>query len=134
MRVATEIRLSFPDEIVRVVGVSHYQQALLAVVGEAGEDRVRHAATATLEPEPGNPHDANAIKVLVEGRHVGYLSRDDAVRYGPAVRLLREHDLVLACDAVVGGRGPDATTDNLGVFLELPRAPEALLEARTLTR
>jgi hypothetical protein len=132
--VATEVRLSFPDEVVRVVGVSHYQEPLLAIVGAAGDERVRQAVTATLEPEPENPHDPNAVKVLVEGRHVGYLSRDDAVRYGPAVRLLREHDRVLACDAVVGGRGPDATTDNLGVFLELPRAPEALLEARTLTR
>ena len=66
---------------------------------------------------------------------MGYLSRDDALRYGPAVRLLREHGRVLVCDAVIGGRGPDAgTTDNLGVFLELPRAPEALLEAQTLVR
>ena len=131
---ATEIRLSFPDEVVRVVGVSHYQDPLLAIVGETGRERVRHAATATLEPEPENPHDANAVRVLVEGRHVGYLSREDAVRYGPPVRLLSEHGRVLACDAVIGGRGPDATTDNLGVFLELPRAPEALLEAQTLVR
>lgn len=130
---ATEIRLSFNDERVRVAGVSHYQEDLLALVGEAGGGRVRHEAKATLEPEPDNPHDPEAVKVLLEGRHVGYLSREDARRYGPAVRLLLERGRVLACDAVVGGRGPDATTDNLGVFLELPRAPEALLEARTLT-
>jgi HIRAN domain len=131
--VATEIRLSFNDERVRVAGVSHYQEDLLALVGEADTGRVRHETSATLEPEPDNPHDPEAVKVLLEGRHVGYLSRDDARRYGPAVRLLLEHGRVLACDAVVGGRGPDATTDNLGVFLELPRAPEALLEARTVT-
>jgi len=131
--VATETRLSFNDERVRVAGVSHYQDELLALVGDTGAGRVRHQASATLEPEPDNPHDPEAVKVFLEGRHVGYLSREDARRYGPAVRLLREHDRVVACDAFVGGRGPDATTDNLGVFLELPRAPEALLEARKLT-
>jgi len=130
----TEVRLSFPDEVVRVVGVSHYQDALTEVVGRAGADRVRQAITARLEPEPTNPHDANAIRVLVDERPVGYLSRDDALRYGPAVRLLRDHGRVLVCDGVIGGRGPDAATTNLGLFLELPRAPEALLEARVLTR
>jgi len=131
--VATETRLSFNDERVRVAGVSHYQEELLALVGETGAGRVRHQSSATLEPEPDNPHDPEAVKVLLEGRHVGYMSREDARRYGPAVRLLREHDRVRACDAFIGGRGPDATTDNLGVFLELPRAPEAMLEARKLT-
>jgi hypothetical protein len=131
--VASEIRLSFPDEVVRVVGVSHYQQALDEIVGERGEARVRQAVKAALEPEPENPHDPNAVKVLVDERHVGYLSREDAERYGPAIRMLRDSDRVLVCDAVIGGRGPDATTANLGVFLELPRPPEALLEARTLT-
>ncbi len=128
------MRLSFPDEVVRVVGVSHYQEPLVAIAGGRGSGPVRHPVTAALEPEPENPHDPNAIKVLVQGRHVGYLSRDDALRYGPAVRLLREHDRVLVCDAVIGGRGPDAGTMNLGLFLELPRAPEAVLEAQALTR
>ena len=132
--VATEVRLSFPDELVRVVGVSHYQDALTAIAGQPGPEGVRRPVTAVLEPEPANPHDANAIRVLVEGRTAGYLSRDDALRYGPAVRLLQDHDRVLVCDAVISGRGPGAETPNLGLFLELPRAPEALLEARTIIR
>jgi hypothetical protein len=132
--VSSEIRLSFTDEIVRVVGVSHYQDALAEITGRTGEERVRHRVKATLEPEPTNPHDPNAIRVLAAGRHVGYLSREDAVRYGPAVRLLRENGRVLVCEAVIGGGAPEATTANLGVFLELPRAPEALLEAQTITR
>jgi HIRAN domain len=126
-----EIRLSFPDEVVRVVGVSHYQAALREIA-PPGAGRVRHPVLARLVPEPTNPHDENAIQVLVFDQLVGYLSRDDAVRYGPAVRLLRDHGRVLVCEAVVAGRGPDAGTANLGVFLELPRAPEALLEAQTL--
>ena len=130
----TEVRLSFPDELVRVVGVSHYQDALTEIAGRPGPEGVRHPVAAVLEPEPANPHDPNAIRVLVAGRPAGYLSRDDALRYGSAVRLLRDHDHVLVCDALIVGRGPGAGTQNLGLFLELPRAPEALLEARTIVR
>ena len=126
-----EIRLSFPDEVVRVVGVSHYQAALRQIA-PTGAGRVRHPVPARLEPEPTNPHDENAIRVLVYDQLVGYLSRDDALRYGPTVRLLRENGRVLVCEAVIAGPGKDAGTANLGVFLELPRAPEALLEAQTL--
>ena len=38
---------------------------------------------AILDPEPSNPYDANAIKILApDGHHVGYVPRDftDAVR------------------------------------------------------
>lgn len=27
--------------------------------------------------EPNNPHDANAVAVWIEGKHVGYLSKND---------------------------------------------------------
>jgi hypothetical protein len=126
-----KVRLSFPDEMVRAVGVSHYQDALRRIAGP-GEGPVRRSVEATLAPEPTNPYDENAVMVRVEGELVGYLSREDAVRYGAAVRLLRDHRLLLACDAMVAGKGPAAGTANLGVFLELPRAPEAALEAQSL--
>lgn len=32
--------------------------------------------TVELVPEPDNPHDPNAIKVMLEGVHVGYVPRD----------------------------------------------------------
>jgi hypothetical protein len=32
-------------------------------------------------PENDNPHDRNAVRVEVEGRHVGYLSRETAKDY-----------------------------------------------------
>ena len=129
-----EVRLAFADELVRVVGVSHYQPALRSIAGAEGDRPVRYETQAELVPEPTNPHDENAIQVVVAGSVVGYLSREDAMRYGPGVRLLREHDLRLVCKAVLGGRGRGSETSNLGVFLELPRAPEAVLEAQTIVR
>ncbi|WP_157412725.1 HIRAN domain-containing protein [Arthrobacter woluwensis] len=39
-----------------------------------------------LVPEPFNAHDPNAVMVIANGYHVGYLSREDAIRYRPLVR------------------------------------------------
>lgn len=129
-----EVRLGFADELVRAVGVSHYQEPLRRVSGAGLEGPVRHQVRAALAPEPENPHDPNAVTVRVEGELVGYLSREDAVRYGPVVRLLGEHGGRLTCDATIGRRGADGGTSNLGVFIELPRPVEALLEAETIVR
>jgi HIRAN domain len=127
-----EVRLGFADARVRVVGVSHYQDALREIAGADAGEAVRHEATAALVPEPDNPHDPNAIRVTIGGRLVGYLSREDAVRYRPAVDVLQESGRVLTSAAVIGGRGPDSETANLGVFLQLPWPTEAEMEARSV--
>jgi hypothetical protein len=46
---------------------------------------------ASLEAEPTNPRDPLAVKVLMFGKIVGYLSREQAVEYGPAVALAVQH-------------------------------------------
>ena len=44
---------------------------------------------ALLIPEPKNQHDRNAVKIVIRGHHVGYLSKEDAPLYQPMfVRLL----------------------------------------------
>jgi hypothetical protein len=77
-----------------VVGVSFRQPAFAEVFSErlareradagtvAEGDFVTVEAPATLELEANNPHDANAVKVLVLGRHIGYLS----AKLAPAFR------------------------------------------------
>lgn len=35
---------------------------------------------ATLVPEPTNPHDSNAIKVMIDNVHVGYIPADQCIR------------------------------------------------------
>ena len=42
-------------------------------------------ATATLIPEDDNEYDANAVRVEIGGRLVGYLSREQAQEYRSAV-------------------------------------------------
>jgi hypothetical protein len=56
------------------------------IAGMSHRDNIDHYLgefVATLEPEPSNPYDHNAIKILApDGHHVGYVPRDftDAIR------------------------------------------------------
>jgi len=71
---------------VDIVGESHYADAIRDVFGsEFREQGCELATSAQLVPEPWNRHDRNAVGVWVAGRQVGYLSREDAARYAPAL-------------------------------------------------
>ena len=41
-------------------------------------DKVQNGAMLTLRRQPSNPHDPNAIEVLLEGKRLGHISRQDA--------------------------------------------------------
>lgn len=108
----------FGDIRVDVVGESHYQPAIRTACNwKPGDDTLFHCM-AELVPEPTNPYDRNAIKVTIDGACVGYLSRQDAVTLGPAVRNAVKHQGSGMCRAVIAGRA-NSDTDNLGVFLHL---------------
>jgi hypothetical protein len=113
------------DELVPVVGTSHYQPALVRISGRKADEEIRVEKTATLYREPDNQHDPNAIAVNVDGELVGYLSRDENTRWQEVVKRLAEHDHVAAAEAMIAGRAPGGGTSNLGVFLRLPTPTEA---------
>ena len=73
------------DELVRVVGTSHYQDVLVELSGRRGDEQVRVEKVAALVPEPTNPHDPNAIAVQIDARLVGYLSREENPRWQDVV-------------------------------------------------
>lgn len=70
--------------VTEVVGLHHRRNEAEAFVKEAHRaDQKGTKYGVRLEPEPGNPHDKNAVKVLGEVSdrgewHIGYLSRDVA--------------------------------------------------------
>jgi HIRAN domain len=105
------------DDLVRVVGTSHYQDALLELSGRRGDEEIRLTKVAMFVPEPDNPHDPNAIAVRIDGRLVGYLSRDDNRRWLDVVS-----GRAVGAEAMIAGRGG---TTGLGVFLRLPTPTEA---------
>lgn len=90
---------------IRVVGGSRYQDELLALTGGrrhwAGA-RVR--TVAHLVPEPDNPTDPNAVAVTIDGRHVGYLSRGDALSFRDLItEAIRQHGRASCVATIVGG-------------------------------
>jgi hypothetical protein len=70
----------FPGgETLEVVGEAYYQDALWRIVGGHTVHLVRHEIVASLLPEPRNPYDPNAVKIVINGLLVGHLSREDAL-------------------------------------------------------
>lgn len=101
------------EHIVDIVGESFYRDAL-DELGRTG----RKDFLAALVPDPANPYDRNAVKVVIEGRHVGHLSREMAEML--CSRISARHDRLGHCvvNARLGGGGsPDV---NYGVKLWLP--------------
>ncbi|MBL9092235.1 MAG: hypothetical protein JNL96_13500 [Planctomycetaceae bacterium] len=98
-----------------VVGVSAYQRHLRRICGGRKEDGAHHATQAVLTPEPGNPHDANAVKVEIDGETIGYLSRRDAFLYTARIKHGTLSPEPLKCDALIKG-GWDRGEEDVGLF------------------
>lgn len=75
---APQKRTRTPGCNLGIVGESNYQAALKKI---AGRGDVRHSCYADLVLEDDNRHDSNAVRVDIEGRTVGYLSREHALAY-----------------------------------------------------
>jgi len=120
MAAATAVHTLHGLETLEVVGESHYQDHLWHLVGGFTTEHVRAPILALLIPEPSNPHDANAIKVVIDGGTVGYLSRDDALAYRPGLlQLIDRWHASIALEGQIVGGGPRADgTGMLGVFLD----------------
>ena len=56
---------------------------------------------AELVPEPENPHDPKAIKVLVDGMHVGYIKAGSCAHIH---RLIRENRIAKIVPKISGGK------------------------------
>lgn len=100
-----------------VVGESYRQDALWRLVGGRRSQPVRQEIVAVLVPED-NPHDANAVSVLIDDQLVGYLARAEAARYRPGVEALIGKIGIVALSGLIlgGGQRPDGL-GKLGVVL-----------------
>ena len=102
-----------------IVGESYRQDALRALwrLGEHSTFR------AVLTPENNNSHDANAVRVDINGTQVGYLSRETATEYRGYMGVQR-----CAVPVHLMKGGPEGT---IGVFTGLSKADK---EERSRTR
>jgi hypothetical protein len=90
----------------KVVGESHYQDALMRVSGAPPSGDHGFECFAELIPEPENAHDKFAVRVEVQGEPVGYLPRGSAKRFHKRVVACRKRGEPTTCMAYIG-RGPD---------------------------
>lgn len=90
---------------VEVVGEHAYGQSIRAALSAggakvgAGRDADVENLPVELVAEPDNPYDSNAISVRWGGRVLGYLSREDAVRFAHPVRRIIASGLVAVASA-----------------------------------
>jgi hypothetical protein len=128
------------DAWVDVAGTDGHQETLEFVGGGRKRDGMRDLEhLAILLPEPTNPDDPAAIRVVIlpsskrrNAGKVGYLSPVDAAGYRPVIDRLAALGKVTVCHAVLqGGReGRAEDPEPIGVRLRLgtPEACEAELE------
>ena len=100
---------------VNVVGESHYQDALKQVSQCPSRGEHGYECGAELVLEPDNPFDKFAVKVMVNGQHVGYLPRGTAKRLGKRLRGLETEGRRPLCMAYIG-RAAEGNP-NLGISL-----------------
>ena len=77
--------------------IGEIRKAITALGGPQSSGEIE--ASATLVPEPKNPHDRNAVAVTLAGFTVGYLPREDASRYAPVLGALAEQGWLLSTAA-----------------------------------
>lgn len=68
-----------------VAGESHYEAHLRKITRRGEGER---EVTALLVRDPKNKYDKNAVQVLVDGGLVGFLPKEDAPAYHPAIALV----------------------------------------------
>lgn len=107
------------------VGESFYQPALDTLCGGKCEEGHEHECRAILQPEPDNPHDDQAVAVLVRGRKVAHLARADARKFRVQMANLGSPGDGGECAAIITGgwlrsRKTGATEEgHYGIALDL---------------
>jgi hypothetical protein len=115
------------DRAVDVVGESRHQDELLELTGGRRRYGGVHTETvAELVSEPENPVDPNAVIVRIDGRHVGYVRRQDVEWLAALIDESNDLHGFSSCRAIIGG-GWDRGRGDVGWFgvtLLLPAPPD----------
>lgn len=109
-----------------IVGESHYKDALQRIAGKKTEERMAVEKSAVVVHEPSNPHDRNAVMVLIDGYVVGYFSRDSARRHLRKLKMLGISSTTpLSANAMIVGGWKDRHSEgSYGVKLDIQLSDE----------
>jgi hypothetical protein len=98
-----------------VVGESNYQKALERACGGRTKESQDLIVTAVLILDDDNPYDPKAVCVTVDGRTVGFLSRDHAKRFRARLRREGIREYEFPCKGNIRG-GWDRGGGDFGYF------------------
>jgi hypothetical protein len=88
----------------QVVGESRRQDAFEKVMGKRKAEGFRKEVIAQLVFDDGNPVDSNAVGVLLDRYHVGFIPKEDARVFREQILAINPEELPVTCNAkVVGG-------------------------------
>ena len=105
-----------------VVGESYYQDALKEICGPRTEEGVEKEVLATMVWEDDNPKDDLAVRIDIDGKTVGYLSKPFARLFRQTVADAGYGRVPTQCKAIITGgwdRGKRGK-GNYGVRLDFP--------------
>lgn len=106
---------------VEVVGESHYQDTLETICGGRKKEGEEREVEAVLVLDDGNRYDPLAVGVSMQGKTVGYLSREDAREYRTWLKDIGHAGESVIWDATIRGgwdRGPgDRGHYGVGVYI-----------------
>lgn len=86
-----------------IVGEQSYQAALSGAAGGRSDDGVEVAVEVDLVHEPTNSYDGNAVRAVVNGQTVGYLSRSQAPDFKARLDRLGLGGRPTRCDGLIVG-------------------------------
>lgn len=103
---------------VTVVGVSFYQEVLGKICANRHQEGYELFKEAAIVPDDDNPHDDHAVRVEIDGKTVGHLSRKNAIVWRSKM-ISDNHSGVIRCPAkIVWDRAHDRA-GSYGVWLNL---------------
>ena len=109
-----------------IVGESHYQRNLEKIVGGKSDGGAKFETDVFLAREADNPHDQNAVCVIIKNLPVGYLPREKARQYVAYMDQLGIGMSHATCRGkIVGGwKHEDGHEGSFGVRLSLSWPPK----------
>ncbi len=103
-----------------VIVESHSQNAI-AQIASTPLNNKQSAQLAHIIPESGNEKDPFAVRIELNGKNVGYLTRDDALKFRRRLALRKIGMKATTCNAEIrgGSKGRDGKTLSYAVFLDM---------------
>ncbi len=125
------------DFDMEVVGESHYQKNFEFICGPRSKNGEERKVEAALVPDPKNLFDPNAVRVEVQGRIVGHLSREIAKNFRELLHKFGiPADTILLVDAEIRGgwKRSDDDEGNYGIRLDMPMGSQAVEQLKEIAK